>query len=157
MRMDRRVALGLALTSAALAVAVVAVDLQFNVTVSLQAQQDGEWVVVASQDADGYAVPRYGSSWIGCAGPELRLVIDNGQLWATELGVSVVANDYSTGRSERLVDETVSVDRGETAIVAFTAPDWLLNVTADPSKPGGPGSIDVQIGNTYLNTCVEEA
>ncbi len=155
--MDRRVALALALTCAGLAVAIVAADLQFNVTVSLETMRDGEWVVVASDDTDGFASPRYPGSFVGCAGPDVRVVVDNGLPWQTAFELRIIIVAYDSGRTETIVAEALEIERGASATVGFTVPGWAGNGTADPAKPAGPAYVEVMVDETYLSTCVVSA
>lgn len=153
--MDRRVALAVALTAAGLAVAIVAADLQFNVTVSLETFKDGEWTVVASHDEAGFVSPRYDPRFVGCAGPDMRLIIDNGLLWSTTLDTSVTVFDYGSGRTEVMLERSLDVQRGERTIIPFTVPAWAQNGTTAPDgSPTGPAYLEARVGETYLNMCV---
>ncbi len=151
--MHRGVALTLSIGAAALAVVVVAVDLQFNVEVSFETKQDGEWRVIATTVGDVYASPRF-EGYFGCAAPEMRIVIANGLPWATSQEVVVRVIDHSSGRDEVLVQRTVEVAPSATEIIPFTAPAWATEPSGD-GKDLGSASVDVRVGDSYFGTCLE--
>lgn len=149
--MDRRVALASSLVAAALAVAIVAVDLQYNVTVSLQTQEDDGWTTVARQDEGSFG-PRH--PYFGCAGPEMRILIDNDLPWAQSFDVQVDVHRFDTGQDERLLDETVTVGGGDQEHIPFTVPEWAWSGNAsDGIKP--LGDIEVRVDDIFLSSCVE--
>lgn len=147
--MERPLALGLAIGTAALAVVLVAVDLQYNVIATLEVQEDGQWTAIASRDVDGggYADERF----VGCAGPEMRVRIDNGLPWSRSIEVRAFV--YNGAGEQVILDQVVRVAGGASETVAFTVPPEAV----DDRFEGRLNNIalNVEVGDAYLGTCVE--
>lgn len=119
--MQARLALGIAVACGALAVALVAVDLTYTLTVAIEGQDDnGEWVTYQRQPYDYGADRAHEPSGFGCTGPDVRIVIHNDRPISATRDVRIL---YDVGgRSTTVLDETVSLDAGEVWTHAFTIP-----------------------------------
>lgn len=148
--MQPRLALGLALACAALAISAVAVDLRYELEAHLDDREGGGWRTVSTSAQDSYARPGFAS----CAGPEMRLRVHNDRLLPADVTVHL---SYSSGPQAPvvLVDETWHLARGETRTHEFTIPDSAFGSGSGVDMPYL--SVNAQVGALYLGTCVEEA
>lgn len=148
--MHPRTALIVAVAAAVLAVALVAVDLQFDVHVELQENVDGEWVAVSGSFEDRYPV------FPGCVGQDLRLVVNNDRLVRFEEPVRISYYDAPRQDSEVLLDAVWSIASRGVQDHAFTVPDSAFEPTEDVPEPRV--FVDIQVGDRYYNSiCVEES
>jgi hypothetical protein len=154
--MEGRSALIAAVVSAGLAVAIVAVDLQFGTEVELQALEDGEWVIV--DDGRGYgAETPFGP---GCAGQDLRLVIHNGGL--REITVFAQVSYNGVFGSGIAIEEKVTLARGETREMPFRIPDsvWDEDPSDNSTEIVRPTDnnvwVSANVGEIYLSACVSQ-
>lgn len=142
--MRANTALAVALVAMLLAIGLVAVDTVYSLEVRLESQQDGEWVTVAeSPYRDAFGPPAY----FGCAGRNLRLVVDNQRPWDANVRVTAWFYNQSAARDEFVVREQWSLASFSSREYAFTVPLAAFaetNETAEP-KPAPRGSTDVQV------------
>lgn len=148
--MQPRTAAIAAVLAGGLAVAVVGLDLAFNLDVHLQEQREGQWSTVASNSDGQYAYEEGFPG--GCAGPHLRLVVDNGLPWSKTVRVVVTASNQTSPANDVLLDETWRVEGRDSRQAEFTVPAAALE-----SKDGSPviSSVTVRVDGIYLHTCVE--
>ena len=147
--MQGKLPLIVASVAGSLAIAIVAVDLQFGLEAQLQ-QPDGDgWESVASSTDEYYR----GS---GCAGPELRLHVENHRFVATQVPVLVTYWSLSQGRVT-VLDETWDMARGEVRDHDFTIPADAFEAADGEKPPAGSISVDVQVRGQYFGVCVQEA
>lgn len=145
--MKPRSALFAAILCGVAAVALVALDLAFNVDTKLEVRDaNGAWRTVASTSTDPQRA--YPAS-VAC-GSHFRLTVHNGLLWGTSLHVTITASGNSG--TTTLLDETWSVGAGADVLSEFNAP----NSTFESPNPAGaptksPGSIQVSFGPGYTN------
>ncbi len=146
--MEPRFALIVAASAAVLAVALVAVDLQFEVHVELQENVDGEWRAVTGSFEERYP------GFPGCVGQDLRLVVNNDRLVPFEEQVYI---SYSgAARLDRgvLVDEVWDIPARGVQDKNFTIPDSAFEPTEDGKEPRV--FVDFRVGDRYYNSlCVE--
>lgn len=150
------VALGASVTCAVLAIALVGLDLAFNVDYRLETRtKDGTWRTWTTSDQQ----TNYGRfpSMAGCAGRDLRLVVHNGDLWAKDIQVSLDYYGFD-GTSAQPVMGTWHLARGETRDVNITIPASAFHSDGTAGKPvGAQVNVNVIVGtNGYLSTCVQQ-
>jgi hypothetical protein len=145
-----RLALGLALACAALAISAVAVDLAYELEAHLDSRDGDGWRTISTSAQDSYAYPGFAN----CAGPEMRLRVHNDRLLSADVRVQL---SYSSGSEGNviLVDETWHLARGETRTHEFTIPDSAFTPRTAPEK--AYVSVNAQVDSLYLGACVEEA
>lgn len=133
-----------------LAVLIVGVDLALNLEVRLETQREGQWQVVSGDGADRFGPPA--GPLDGCASEQLRLTVDNGLPWATDVHVAIVASWFNGTVQEQqtVYDDTWHLDRGEVRRHEFSVP---AGSRTDGTKP--TADVQVQVGATYLFACVE--
>ena len=149
--MKPAISLGIALTCVALAIAVVAVDMQFAVRAELQAKSGDAYQPVASSH-DGRSEPY---PWrLGCAGPQMRLLVHNDQPWGSMVRVRVEAS--GAGTSQVLLDESWSLAKGESRSADFTVPAEVFTSQSSSPEVKSTAFVSAQVGDQWLNTCVEE-
>jgi hypothetical protein len=156
--MDRRLALGLALASAALAVTIVALDLSWNVTAALQEEQDGAWVDLSRATNEQYFYPEPYFPGQGCATGPLRVVVENSHPWGRSVDVHITFYNGTSDRTETLLQDTWTVAGSSQFIHSLDLPASAYVPRSDPD--GTPirnsGSVTVQIGDRiHLSTCLE--
>lgn len=130
---------------AALAVAVVAADLAWNVEATLERWEGDAWSTVA-QSPD----PRLERhvSVPGCEGNRFRLTLHNGLPWATEVEVAAQVDGSPVGE---LPPARVRLAAGETWVREFTVPAADLAGEGPDSKP--MGYVLVQVDRQHLSAC----
>lgn len=146
------VSLGVAVACVALAIAIVAVDMQFAVRVDLQSKSGETYRTVASgQDMGSTAYPRL----VGCAGPAMRLVVHNDQPWGSTVRVRVEAS--GPGPARVLVDESWTLAKGESRSAEFTVPAEVFTAQGPAAESKATAYVTAQVGDEWLSACVEEA
>lgn len=150
--MEGRVPLAIAIVTGALAIAIVAIDLQFSLEAELQGERDGQWVTLSE---DGrYAEPTpFGYE---CASPQLRVQVSNNRLLPADVPVRISYWDPEGG-NRLLLDETWNMGRGEVRTHAFTVPAdaFTSEVSGTPQKVSV--TVEVRVDDIYLGHCVQEA
>lgn len=145
-----RLALGLALGSAALAISAVTVDLAYELEAFLDTQDEGGWRTVATSDPE--APSRIFDP--GCGSQTFRLRVHNDRLVASTVEVHISYSGPSAGQTTILHD-TWRLGRGETRTYEFSVPDSAFEQAPDGYKPYV--GVNAQVGDLYLGACVEEA
>ncbi len=145
--------LGIALACVALAIAVVAVDMQFAVRAELQAKSGDAYTTVASsQDGRSESYPKMA----GCPGPELRLQVHNDQPWGSTVRVRVEAS--GPGPTRVLLDESWDLARGESRSMDVRVPDEVFTrQDGSPTPVNESAWVTAQVDDMWLSTCVEAA
>lgn len=155
--MQPRTALGVALFFAALAVAVVAADLSYTLTARLESRDsEGRWGVqrTAPEPEARYEAPKLLRD---CAGPTLRLVVDNDRPFPATVPVEL-AWENSTTDQEILEDEW-SLAAFEERAHEFTLPgDAFRKPPSLRDVPSIPPLVWVRalVADLHLTVCVEE-
>lgn len=150
--MKPAVSLGIALTCVALAIAVVAVDMQFSIRAELQAKSGEDYRKVASSyDGRGETYP----GMVGCAGPEMRILVHNDQPWGSTVRVRVEAS--GPGPSRILLDESWNLAKGESRTSDFTVPAEVFTSQGPSPEFKSTAFVIAQVGDQWLSVCVEEA
>lgn len=149
--MRAKVALAVALSCAALAIAVVAVDTRYAVRAELQALEGTEYVTVA--DSRGQeSTPKF----VGCPGQDLRVVVHNDQPWRSTVRVRVEAS--GPGPEQLLLDERWDLARGEQRSVDVRVPDAVFTPEPGSGSTLKPTAwVTAHVGDDWLSTCVEAA
>ncbi len=146
--MEPRTALIVALSAAVAGIAIVAIDLEFGLEAELEWMEDGTWT---GGDGSRELDPR----GFGCATTDLRLVVDNDWLLATNVDVFIAYWDDDTMQQVVVLNEDWSLDAGEERVHAFTIPATAFAEEDHSIKPSL--HVDVRVGDHYLGTCVQEA
>lgn len=152
--MQGRTALIAAIACGAVAVAIVALDLNFGLEAELQALDDGEWV--STSDGSLYREPGF-----GCVGRDLRLHVDNNRFVAAEVDVHVSYYDLQ-GNTVTVLDDTWELAAGESRDHAFRIPDSAFvpretdNDTGPKPFGGYTVSVNAYAGDIPMYACVQE-
>lgn len=142
--MRANVALGAAIGCAVVAIAIVAVDMQFDTTLTVETNRDGTWEEVS----DGFRSPRGEST--GCGTTELRIVIHHEGPFKASMPVR--AWYWSQSGGEVLAaDETVNVAAGGTATVPFTVPSSAFEFQDNAAN--AQVYVNIEAGDIYRNVC----
>lgn len=141
----------MALTSAGLAIALVAVDLAFELEARLDSRDGDGWRTVSSSGDDAYGF-RGAPFSPGCAGREMRLEVNNDRLLSSSVDVHLSYND-ARGATVTLLQDTWRLARGETRIHEFTIPSGAFTGAPDGSK--GFVHVNAQVDGLYLGACVD--
>ncbi len=150
--MQPRLALVLSVATGGLAIAAVAVDLAYGLEASLDTRDGDGWRTVSATADQSYSSSRpFGPS---CSLPDLRLVVHNDRLVASSVDVFVSYYD-NNGGDVVILRDTWSLERGETRIHEFTVPASAFEGRLDAVKP--MVSVNAQVDDLYLGTCVQEA
>jgi hypothetical protein len=154
--MRPRTALALSVAFAVAAVALVAVDIRFSLEARLDAADATGWRTVSRSDP-GH---RVAEPHFGCAPPQLRLVVTNDRLLASEVPVRVTV--HGPGGETVLLQETWRLQRGEQRQWEFTVPPSTFETpptqpTRDPDGFRPTASANAQVGGIWLHACVQEA
>jgi hypothetical protein len=147
--MKPRSALLAAIACGAVAVALVAVDLAFNVDARLEVRgADGTWRLSATTEA----VKSYPTAAI--CGTHFRLTFHNGLLWSTSRHVTITVSTSGSLGSTTLLDETWSVGARSEKVHEFDVPNSTVE-TPNPNDSRAPfkisGSVQVSFGTGYAN------
>lgn len=155
-RVRPHVALTLAMASGALAVAIVAADLQFNLAMRLEERDSsGQWTLVAGSKDNYYRAAPFGPE---CVGLDLRFVVDNHRPFDEAVPVSVSYSNYSAGRATFLLRDTWELEDFEVRTFPFTIPVGALGEpgrnTSYPKPPGGRTTVSASASDEYVSVCV---
>ena len=158
--MQARSALIAAIVCGGLAVAAVSLDLAYTLTLALETRdQSGDWITMAVfpyEESTFRAQPAF-----GCAGPMMRVVVDNNRPFGASENVRAWYFDSGAGRSVEVLDETWTLDAGERRTHEFTIPPGAFptsNATDEPYRPdGGEVQAAASIGRDEIGTCVRAA
>lgn len=144
--MRTRTALIIAASAAVLAMALVAADLRFQVDVDLQENVDGEWVTVTGGLEE--RIPGFP----GCAGPELRLVVDNDRLIALDTPVTIKYWKWDGNKTDvvTVLEETWHIPARSVQDHPFVIPESAFDGSSENHV-----NVDVRVGDRSLGTCVE--
>ncbi len=150
--MQPRQALIASLVSAALAIGIVGVDLQYGLEAYFEHKEDGTWVGPGSDGVE----ERYAVREFGCHSEDVRLVVDNNRL--ASITVDVLVTYWVNGTQVVVIDDTWSLERGEKRHQEFTIPDAVFEAQGnhDGTIPATV-HINAQVGELYASTCVTEA
>lgn len=155
--MQPRVALIAAAVAAAAAVALVSLDLAYNVDAKLEVQgKDGAWTVIAkTSQTDPYARPYFAQS---ACGTHFRFTLHNGLLWSTTKHVSITANGQT---STSILEADWHLAPGAERSQPFTLPNGTFEAPQQNGVPMKvPGSIQATFGTAgdeqlYASACRE--
>lgn len=142
-----RTALWIAIACGAAAVGLVAFDLAWNLTTKVEAEIDGEWMVIASSDGGHYAEERplgpFGFEG-DCVEERFRITAVNDQPLATSLDVLVV----QSGRNESvtLLQETWHIDR-------FSQRQETMEL-APMVESERPYRLEIHVGEHRFHPCI---
>jgi len=149
-------ALGASIACAALAVALVGVDLAYNIEAKLEYRaKDGSWVTMdqSGSEDDWYARPVAAGS---CGGPEWRLVVHNGQPWSQTLDVQVTYDRYDNSAPSPF-RESWNLPSGASRSHEFTIPaaTFTSSTGTDDGKTPPPSLwVTAQVGrDIHLSGC----
>lgn len=146
--MEPKSALIVSLVAAGLAVGIVAVDLQYVTTVTVETLHDGEWVPVGSREWRPLKVGE-----LGCASPTLRVAIDHDGPFKGSFHVWASYHDLELG-GVVLEDRQIRVDAGTTQYLTFTVPDSAFKQPAEEGDVSR-AHVDIQVDDAYHGVCVE--
>lgn len=154
--MTPRTALLMALLAGGIAIAIVSVDLAFTLTARLEAKNaNGDWVLVAqtpepdSGRYDGRPFPEPG----GCAGPDLRLVVDNDKPFPDRVSVRISYQDPANQRTRTFYTGEWALQAFETRSHEFTVPSDAFP-PPDTNNPRPSAYVNLYVGDLFLSTCV---
>lgn len=153
--MKPALALGASIACAAVAVALVGLDLAYNIEATLEYRaKDGSWVTMARSGSqeDRYAYPSFAGN---CGGPNWRLTVHNGQPWSQTLDVEVSYNRPDGVQTAPYL-ESWSLPSSQSRTHEFTIPAaaFTANSQTDPKSPPQSVSVNVRVGSDiYLGGC----
>lgn len=154
-----RMALWASIACAGVAVAIVGLDLAFNVEASLETRgaASAPWQVIGSAGTRGG--PAYGFGIEPCGlGPEVRLSVTNGQLLGGSFDVAV-SYSRADGTFVQPLRQSWHLAHGETRTYNFTIPasdfEPALQGTPKPS-PSHTIYLNAQVDDIYLSGCVTD-
>lgn len=153
--MESRTALGVALVSASLAVALVSVDLAWNFSARLEVDRAGDWVTAAEAGGRGFYGPSY--PYPGCVSGDLRLVVENTRPLGTDVDVTITYYDVGTRSEETFLRDTWRLDRFTTRTLVFTLPEDAYGTGDGKDGLFGPGTVTVRVDDLWLSACLEGA
>lgn len=135
--MEHRTALTVALACGGLAIALVAVDLAFNLTASVQADEDGEWVTITSTKQD--QLERFPGE-DGCVEDRFRVVVDNNR----PVGATVDVLVEQTG------NQTTVLYQETWELGAFSSQQEVLELEPGDDRHG----LSVRVDDMFLHSCI---
>lgn len=148
--MRPRTALIASIACGVVGITVVALDLQYTLTVVLEAKDDGVWRPVARYpygDGRDYETPA------GCQGPTMRLVVDNHRPIPADLRVEITFTNATTLRTTTVHDEVWDLPAFGSRAFEFTLP---ASAFEGPSRGDFVKSAQVLVraGDAFLSACV---
>lgn len=117
----------------------------------LETRDGAGWRTVSATE-ETFAYRDYGPVPAGCAGPDLRLAVHNGRLIPSK--VTVLVTYYERNTPVTVLQDTWTLERGETRVHEFTIPSSAFSDSSNGGKP--IVSVNAQVDDRYLGTCVQE-
>jgi hypothetical protein len=149
---NAKAALVISIASAAVAVAIVSVDLAFTVTSHIDVRTNDGWETVASDPFQGN--PRSFGFGPGCVAPDLRVRVDNNRPIPASIDVLVRYNNPENGTTTKVYEETWRLSAFEERTFEFVIPQSAFPATNE-NRPVAQVYIEAFLAADYaLGVCV---